>query len=47
MAILAGSRKMCRDVVHRAERSVVVVLMARHASRVRQIVVVADVAIGA
>ena len=46
VAALASSREMRGDMVHRAERRVVVVLVARHASRVRQIVVVADVAIG-
>ena len=46
MAILAGSRELCRDVVHRAERSVVVVLVAADAGGAGDVVVVVDVAVG-
>ena len=47
MAGFACSRKRRRDVIHGRERVVVVVLMARHACRAAQVVVVVDMAIGA
>ena len=47
VAAIASSWEMRGNMVHGAERIVVVRLMARHAGCARQIVVVVDVAIGA
>ena len=47
MALLAGRREPSRNVVHRRDGSVVIGLVAAYASRIRQVVVIVDVAVGA
>ena len=47
MASLAGSRKSCGDVRHRADRISIILLVARNARGVGQVVIVIDVAIRA